>query len=83
MYGTDIEQRSIRQYVEELIRGTPRSRYILRALQPYMVSFPSRLADQHRQGGLITAVVPGIGEWHGRYDSVRGIIEETGETFIV
>lgn len=82
-YGTDIEQRSIRQYVEELIRGTPRSRYILRALQPYMVSFPSRLADQHRQGGLITPVVPGIGEWHGRYDSVRGIIEETGETFIV
>jgi CRISPR-associated endonuclease/helicase Cas3 len=82
-YGTERQRRQVRQYVEELRAGAPNSRFLLRQLQPYMVSLSSFHAERYRQRSLITQILPGIGEWHGRYDAVRGILAETESVFIV
>lgn len=81
-YGTENEQRRIRQCIEKLRDGTPESRFLLRELQPCMVSISSYRAERYRQDSLITQIIPSVSEWHGRYDAVRGIIAETEDLLI-
>ncbi len=82
-YGTDDDRRRAVRYLDELRHGTPQSRYLIRELQPFMVSLPVYLAERYRSRQLISPVLPGIGEWHGRYDETRGIVAETGEAIFV
>ncbi|MGA7672773.1 MAG: CRISPR-associated helicase Cas3', partial [Nitrolancea sp.] len=82
-YGTVDDQRRVLRYLDELRRGTPQSRILLRELQPYMVSLPVYQAEFYRSRQLISPILPGIGEWHGRYDERRGIVAETGEAYII
>jgi CRISPR-associated endonuclease/helicase Cas3 len=49
------------------------SRFIFRRLQPYLVNVPSRLVPQHQADGLMQEIVPGLWQWLGRYDEVRGL----------
>lgn len=81
-YGTECEQQQVRQYVEQLRSGAPNPRALLRKLQPYLVSLSSYRAERYRQDGFITPIMPGIGEWHGRYDQVRGIIAENDDILV-
>jgi len=46
---------------------------LLRQLQPYLVSVRSRLVDSFQRDGLLQELVPGLWEWLGKYDLVRGI----------
>lgn len=73
-YGTDEERRRVRRLLERLREGAPESRALLRALQPYLVSLRRREAERHRSSGLISEVTPGLGEWLGDYDGVRGLV---------
>jgi CRISPR-associated endonuclease/helicase Cas3 len=74
-YGTDGERRQVRHLLEPLRHGAPDSRALLRALQPYLVSLRKREAERHRSSGLISEVTPGLGEWMGDYDAVRGLVD--------
>ena len=46
---------------------------MLRQLQPYIVGVRQRLLGQYAGQGLATEVLPGLWEWHGKYDKVRGL----------
>jgi len=48
-------------------------RWLLRQLQPYLVNVRSRLVDSYQRDGLLQELVPGLWEWLGKYDRVRGI----------
>jgi CRISPR-associated endonuclease/helicase Cas3 len=48
-------------------------RWLLRRLQPYIVGVRTRqIPDYHREG-LLNEVAPGMWEWLGQYDAVRGL----------
>ena len=51
-------------------------RWLLQQLQPYLVNVRSRLIDNYRQEGLIGELKPGLWEWHGKYDSRKGLTVE-------
>jgi CRISPR-associated endonuclease/helicase Cas3 len=72
-YGSPREQSRIRSLVEQLRAGTPAGRYLIRELQPYLVSVRTADADKYRAQGLIGEVTEELGEWLGVYDSVRGL----------
>jgi CRISPR-associated endonuclease/helicase Cas3 len=73
-YGTGEERRHVQRLLERLRGGAPESRALLRALQPYLVSLRRREAERYRSSGLISEVTPGLGEWMGDYDMIRGLI---------
>lgn len=58
--------------------GTP-GRWFWRRLQPYLVQVPRHLLTRYQAEGLVgeflPGVVPGLWEWRGRYDQVRGLVE--------
>jgi CRISPR-associated endonuclease/helicase Cas3 len=72
-YGSPRERARVRSLVEQLRAGTPAGRYVMRELQPYLVSMRTADADKYRSQGLIGEVTEGPGEWLGVYDSVRGL----------
>lgn len=49
-------------------------RWAFRRLQPYLVSIRSRLIPAYQRNGLLQAVAPGLWEWLGGYDPVRGLV---------
>ena len=60
-----------------LIRGQEEvSRWVFRRLQPYLVSIRQRLLPEYQKNELVREVVPGLYEWLGAYDRVRGLLEE-------
>lgn len=75
-YGTAQEQAEVQQQLAALRSNPAFARSILRRLQPYLVTLFTRQATAYSQQGLITEVLPGVGEWHGRYDEVRGLVAE-------
>lgn len=72
-YGTDEERRQVREWVEALRWGSPRARHLLRCLQPYLVSVSRHAAEEYRRRGLLMEILPGVEEWLGPYDPVRGL----------
>lgn len=72
-YGSARARLRVDELVDRLARGAPRSRWLLRELQPYVVSVRSRLAVRYRDRGLIRPLMPGVGLWLGDYDPVRGL----------
>ncbi|HJT76449.1 MAG TPA: hypothetical protein VJ739_04535, partial [Gemmataceae bacterium] len=50
-------------------------RWAIRKLQPFLVSLRSRQVAAYESRGLLRAVAPGLWEWQGRYDSVRGLVD--------
>jgi CRISPR-associated endonuclease/helicase Cas3 len=72
-YGATDQQRTVGELVDQLRRGTPNARLILRRLQPYVVGVRTREAERHQQRGLIEPVLPGLGEWLGAYDPILGL----------
>ncbi len=51
----------------------PRS--VFRQLQPYLVQLWASEVAAYERAGLLTAIRPGLWEWQGGYDPVRGIID--------
>jgi CRISPR-associated endonuclease/helicase Cas3 len=75
-YGSPEEQDRTRKIVEKLRIGTPDGRYLMRRLQPYVVPVRTYAAKRFRARGLTREITPGIGEWLGGYDEVRGLIAD-------
>jgi CRISPR-associated endonuclease/helicase Cas3 len=48
-------------------------RWLLRRLQPYIVGARTRLIPDYHREGLLNEVAPGVWEWLGQYDAVRGL----------
>jgi CRISPR-associated endonuclease/helicase Cas3 len=49
------------------------NRQLLRQLQPYLVSVRAGLLPSLQANGLVTTLLPGLAEWQGQYDSIRGV----------
>lgn len=72
-YGEPGERTRVRGWLDELRRGTARGRELRRRLQPYVVSLRTRELDRQVRNGLVVEAVPGLGEWLGDYDLLRGV----------
>lgn len=59
--------------LKELRNAPQRSREILRQLQPFIVSVRRNLLEHYVAEGLAVELAPGLWEWFGRYDDVRGL----------
>ncbi|HVC33999.1 MAG TPA: CRISPR-associated helicase Cas3' [Chloroflexota bacterium] len=59
--------------LEDLQRYPQRGRAILRRLQPYIVSVRQNLLQHYVAQGLTLEVMPGLWQWFGKYDDVRGL----------
>ena len=73
-YGTEEERQRVGGALRSLRDGAG-GRYLLRELQPYIVSVRTRKANDLRQKGLVGPIANRIGVWRGRYDPVRGLME--------
>ena len=49
-------------------------RWALRRLQPYLVNVRTRLISDYYRQGLLGEITPGLWEWLGGYDPVRGLV---------
>lgn len=59
--------------IEDVRTGRGNPRQLLRALQPYMVGVRRGQLRGLETERLIRPMRPGLWEWHGQYDPVRGI----------
>ena len=73
LYGSIEEQQRTRQVMERLRAGTPYARFLIRQIQPYLVPVRTYAANGFRARGLIVEITPGIAEWLGGYDPIRGL----------
>lgn len=67
-----------RGFLDRLAQGQGNPRELLRQLQPYMVALDSWLLKVAQQRTQVIEVIPGLYQWQGRYDSLRGIVLEGG-----
>jgi CRISPR-associated endonuclease/helicase Cas3 len=79
-YGSAAERARVRALLERL-RYAPPTRALLRALQPYTVSVWARQAGGYMARGLLSpptaeGLAPGLWEWLGGYDPVRGLVSD-------
>lgn len=56
------------------------ARGLFQRLQPYVVNGRRRAVAKYEARGLVQEIVPGLYEWWGRYDELRGVVEEPGLT---
>lgn len=81
-YGTEDERQQVRQRLQRLRDGYGDARSDLRALQPYLVAIDLYQAERYKRQGFISEVMPGLGEWLGQYDGVRGIVAADVEMIV-
>jgi CRISPR-associated endonuclease/helicase Cas3 len=74
-YGSEEERQLVRSILSKLRAGVPPTRALLRRLQPYTVSLWRQQAREYQQRGFLSVqeLAPGLWEWLGRYDPVRGL----------
>ena len=77
-YGSSDEQAQVQAILGDMRAGRANLRVSMRRLQLYLVSIYRRQAEAYQERGLMTPVetVPGLGEWHGGYDPVRGLLTQ-------
>jgi CRISPR-associated endonuclease/helicase Cas3 len=74
-YGAAEERRRVQSRLDALRAGAPPTRQRMRQLQPYTVSLWRGQAMAYQKQGFLSSddVAPGLWEWLGRYDEVRGL----------
>lgn len=74
-YGTEEERQRVRAILNRLRAGAPPVRRLMRQIEPYTVSLWRRQAIEHQRRGFLSSeeIAPGLWEWLGRYDPVRGL----------
>jgi CRISPR-associated endonuclease/helicase Cas3 len=78
-HGSQEEREQVRAILSRLRAGAPPTRALMRKLQPYTVSLYKNQAGKYlNQGCLVPqsgeGIPPGIWEWVGEYDEVRGLV---------
>jgi CRISPR-associated endonuclease/helicase Cas3 len=81
-YGSEEQRGRVEQLLDDLRRGTGNRRLLFRNLQPYIVSIYKRQVERYRAQGFIVPVQPGLGEWMGEYDAVRGIVAQDTDLIV-
>jgi CRISPR-associated endonuclease/helicase Cas3 len=61
--------------LKEAYRADVNPRWLLRRLQPYLVNVKRWQFLEMQRKGLAKEIFPGLYEWLGSYDSVRGLIQ--------
>lgn len=77
-YGSAEERQRVRNILERLRHGAPPTRGLMRQLQPYTISLWQHQANKYLNQGFLSpqdndGIPPGIWEWTGQYDKVRGL----------
>lgn len=74
-YGSEEDRQRVQSILTRLRSGAPPIRRLLRQLQPYTVSLWRRQALEYQRQGFLSSeeVAPGLWEWLGSYDPVRGL----------
>lgn len=75
-YGPPQTVRRVEEAITRLRQGSGDARQLIRALQPYFVAVRRREAAHYARLGLISSIIPGVGDWLGGYDPVRGLSAE-------
>jgi CRISPR-associated endonuclease/helicase Cas3 len=58
-----------------LRHASDRPRWAIRKLQRFVVNVRSRLVSAYETQGLLHEVAPGVWEWMGSYDPLRGLVD--------
>lgn len=82
-YGDDQAQHNVRQIIAQIERQRSGTRALLRQLQPYLVSIRTHTAQRYARERFITPLLPGLGVWTGKYDSIRGLVAEDDRDLLV
>lgn len=87
-YGAKEERRRLRNILEQLRKGAPPTRRLLRQLRPYTVSLWKHKADVYLNEGFLSpknseGIAPDMWEWTGSYDVVRGLSTEMNADALV
>ena len=72
--GPDNYRHEVDNLLSLLRRAEETPRWLLRRLQPFIVGVRARLIPEYHREGLLNEVAPGVWEWLGQYDAVRGLI---------
>ncbi len=68
-----LHRARVDEVMAELRREEAGSRWLFRALQPYLVNVRARLVPAYQKQGLLRQVPPNLWEWLGLYDPIRGL----------
>ncbi len=84
-YGDERERAQVLRELEGLRHNPANARWVLRRLQPYTVAVRRRSADEYRRQGFISPILPDleVGEWHGAYDPVRGLLARDADAEVL
>jgi len=78
MPGTE-RMDQVEEIRSQAIRGGAFGRWFWRRIQPYLVQVRRSLLARYQAEGLVAEFLPGrmpgLWEWRGRYDPVRGLVE--------
>jgi len=75
-YGPADQVAEIDRLLAGLRSGSLPARIALRRLQPFIVQLDRRRFDTALRHGLANELLPGVAEWFGGYDAMRGLIDE-------
>lgn len=75
-YGPAEQVAEIDRLLDGLRAGSMPARTALRRLQPYIVQLHQRRFDAALRHGLANELLPGVAEWLGGYDAIRGLMDE-------
>jgi hypothetical protein len=74
-YGSEEERGQVRLLIDRLSRKQGSPRTIMRDLQPYVVAVRRQQLARYRAAGFVSEeLLPGVSEWLGDYDQVRGLV---------
>jgi CRISPR-associated endonuclease/helicase Cas3 len=76
-YGGPGERRAVADALAQLRSGARSARVLMRRVRPYVVAVRRREVEAHRRSGLASEVMPGLLEWLGAYDPVRGLVGDS------
>ncbi|MCD6599931.1 MAG: CRISPR-associated helicase Cas3' [Dehalococcoidia bacterium] len=66
---------SVDSLLATVSHDTENPRWLIRRLQPYIVNIREHQVTNLQQEGLLDEILPGLYEWKGGYDKVRGVVQ--------
>ncbi len=85
-YGDKAAQVRVQAAISEIRNKSPRARFALRQIQPYVVSVRTAAAKRYRSQGFLEPLDPdgklALGIWQGTYDRIRGLIADDDRSLL-
>ncbi|MCL0090661.1 CRISPR-associated helicase Cas3' [Dehalococcoidia bacterium] len=74
-YQSSTVKGEVDALLKEARRADVNSRWLVRRLQPYLVNVKRWELPRMQREGLVKKIFPGLWEWLGKYDPVRGLVQ--------